>query len=269
MPSGILEIYSSLDRLEKSEFLDTLEAVSEELNNSLHHFRGIFHSIVAESIPPASLKTKAEKYFSLIEKQFQKLFSSFQDHQAICSTHQDELTQAAPLVLNQDQLSQTGLSTTYQEESPSSNNLANLQQGSTTISSPVCTSHSRTTSLLLYPAEHASDKESDLYNILITELPAPKAKIENIKQIKSKGLAVTLPTSEESKKLIEEISNNASLNSKVSIKFPKKRHPSVIVYNVKNEISLVILTSRFEATRGLFWDGPRNFEPRSDDEDDT
>ncbi|GBM25343.1 hypothetical protein AVEN_232473-1 [Araneus ventricosus] len=25
--------------------------------------------------------------------------------------------------------------------------------------------------------------------------------------------------------------------------------------------SLVILTSRFEATRGLFWDGPRNFEP--------
>ncbi|GBN61340.1 hypothetical protein AVEN_265253-1, partial [Araneus ventricosus] len=33
--------------------------------------------------------------------------------------------------------------------------------------------------------------------------------------------------------------------------------------------SLVILTSRFEATRGLFWDGPRNFEPRSDDEDDT
>ncbi|GBL91251.1 hypothetical protein AVEN_195136-1 [Araneus ventricosus] len=31
---------------------------------------------------------------------------------------------------------------------------------------------------------------------------------------------------------------------------------------------LVILTSRFEATRGLFWDGPRNFEPQSDDEDD-
>ncbi|GBN59886.1 hypothetical protein AVEN_180490-1 [Araneus ventricosus] len=31
---------------------------------------------------------------------------------------------------------------------------------------------------------------------------------------------------------------------------------------------LVILTSRFEATRGLFWNGPRNFEPRSHDEDD-
>ncbi|GBM45108.1 hypothetical protein AVEN_251836-1 [Araneus ventricosus] len=32
--------------------------------------------------------------------------------------------------------------------------------------------------------------------------------------------------------------------------------------------SLIILASRFEATRGLFWDGPRNFEPRSDEEDD-
>ncbi|GBM61669.1 hypothetical protein AVEN_133455-1 [Araneus ventricosus] len=26
---------------------------------------------------------------------------------------------------------------------------------------------------------------------------------------------------------------------------------------------------RLEATRGLIWNGPRNFEPRSDDEDDT
>ncbi|GBN10021.1 hypothetical protein AVEN_33530-1 [Araneus ventricosus] len=30
--------------------------------------------------------------------------------------------------------------------------------------------------------------------------------------------------------------------------------------------SLIIVTSRFEATRGLYWDGPRNFEPRSDDD---
>ncbi|GBL74975.1 hypothetical protein AVEN_243783-1 [Araneus ventricosus] len=41
----------------------------------------------------------------------------------------------------------------------------------------------------------------------------------------------------------------------------------------KNEehpvLYLIILMSRFEATRGLFWDGPRNFEPWSDDEDDT
>ncbi|GBN24773.1 hypothetical protein AVEN_146830-1 [Araneus ventricosus] len=32
---------------------------------------------------------------------------------------------------------------------------------------------------------------------------------------------------------------------------------------------LVILMSHFEAARGLFWDRPYNFEPRSDHEDDT
>ncbi|GBM52700.1 hypothetical protein AVEN_21459-1 [Araneus ventricosus] len=33
--------------------------------------------------------------------------------------------------------------------------------------------------------------------------------------------------------------------------------------------SLDILKSRFGATRGLFWAGPRRFEPRSDEEDGT
>ncbi|GBN07629.1 hypothetical protein AVEN_115647-1 [Araneus ventricosus] len=37
----------------------------------------------------------------------------------------------------------------------------------------------------------------------------------------------------------------------------------------KQWFSLVILRSRFETTRGLFWDGPRNFETQSDDKDDT
>ncbi|GBO06170.1 hypothetical protein AVEN_186715-1 [Araneus ventricosus] len=35
------------------------------------------------------------------------------------------------------------------------------------------------------------------------------------------------------------------------------------------KFSLVILTSRFEATRGLLLDEPRNFEPRLDAESDT
>ncbi|GBN45075.1 hypothetical protein AVEN_34158-1, partial [Araneus ventricosus] len=31
-------------------------------------------------------------------------------------------------------------------------------------------------------------------------------------------------------------------------------------------VSSVILMSRFEVTRGLFWDGPQNFESWSDEE---
>ncbi|GBN98084.1 hypothetical protein AVEN_221865-1 [Araneus ventricosus] len=30
--------------------------------------------------------------------------------------------------------------------------------------------------------------------------------------------------------------------------------------------SLIVLTSRFEVTGGVFWDGPRSFEPRSNDD---
>ncbi|GBM50900.1 hypothetical protein AVEN_171766-1 [Araneus ventricosus] len=36
-------------------------------------------------------------------------------------------------------------------------------------------------------------------------------------------------------------------------------------YEIK--FSLVVLTSRFEASRGLYWKGPCGFEPRSDDDD--
>ncbi|GBN87500.1 hypothetical protein AVEN_201351-1 [Araneus ventricosus] len=35
------------------------------------------------------------------------------------------------------------------------------------------------------------------------------------------------------------------------------------------KFSLAILASRLEAALGLFWDGSRNFEPLSDEEDDT
>ncbi|GBM41944.1 hypothetical protein AVEN_142916-1 [Araneus ventricosus] len=38
---------------------------------------------------------------------------------------------------------------------------------------------------------------------------------------------------------------------------------------VYQELNFVILTSHFEATRRQFWDGPRHFEPWSDEEDDT
>ncbi|GBM82808.1 hypothetical protein AVEN_20252-1, partial [Araneus ventricosus] len=42
-----------------------------------------------------------------------------------------------------------------------------------------------------------------------------------------------------------------------------------LVAHSSSSSSSVILTSHFEATRALFWDGPRNFEPQSDDKDDT
>ncbi|GBO13206.1 hypothetical protein AVEN_204325-1 [Araneus ventricosus] len=43
----------------------------------------------------------------------------------------------------------------------------------------------------------------------------------------------------------------------------------MIIPEIKKwNVSLVTLMSRYEGTRGLFWDGPRNFKHRSGDEDD-
>ncbi|GBL79901.1 hypothetical protein AVEN_28953-1 [Araneus ventricosus] len=57
------------------------------------------------------------------------------------------------------------------------------------------------------------------------------------------------------------MSSTPLLTTLKSTTFPYSKLPGLV--------SLVILTSRFEATRGVFWDGPRKFEPRLDDEDDT
>ncbi|GBM77951.1 hypothetical protein AVEN_121935-1, partial [Araneus ventricosus] len=51
--------------------------------------------------------------------------------------------------------------------------------------------------------------------------------------------------------------------------FSKREKKSGMYYiSLLKSFSLAILTARFEASRGLFWDGLRNFEPQLDDEDD-
>ncbi|GBN12235.1 hypothetical protein AVEN_198331-1 [Araneus ventricosus] len=48
---------------------------------------------------------------------------------------------------------------------------------------------------------------------------------------------------------------------------PECSHLDFLVYSHK--MALVTLTSSFKARRELFWDRPRRFEHRSDEEDDT
>ncbi|GBM05272.1 hypothetical protein AVEN_63525-1, partial [Araneus ventricosus] len=54
--------------------------------------------------------------------------------------------------------------------------------------------------------------------------------------------------------------NSSSLSQKSTVLDRRENH------TVK--FRSVISTSRLEATRGLFWDGPRNFGQRPDNEDD-
>ncbi|GBM95671.1 hypothetical protein AVEN_27283-1 [Araneus ventricosus] len=61
-----------------------------------------------------------------------------------------------------------------------------------------------------------------------------------------------------------------SFDSQIDCPFQQADDPkSSSLFDADNLTSaglvLTILTSHFEATRGPFWDGPRNFEQRSDD----
>ncbi|GBM06432.1 hypothetical protein AVEN_266377-1 [Araneus ventricosus] len=70
----------------------------------------------------------------------------------------------------------------------------------------------------------------------------------------------------------ERQTKNSSLSG-LTVEVNKMRQAESFVERVTKSslslFSLVILASRFEAIRRLFWEGPRSFEPRSDDEDDT
>ncbi|GBL85188.1 hypothetical protein AVEN_222681-1 [Araneus ventricosus] len=57
---------------------------------------------------------------------------------------------------------------------------------------------------------------------------------------------------------------NGSGSTKRKMRKTANEEINVIVW-----VSLVTLTPNFQATRELFWDGPRNFEPQSDDGDNN
>ncbi|GBN61782.1 hypothetical protein AVEN_89385-1 [Araneus ventricosus] len=69
--------------------------------------------------------------------------------------------------------------------------------------------------------------------------------------------------------LVEQSPNNRYSRAKFTNRLGFQIEREDIPASRLSPVSLVILASHFEATRGLIWEGPRNFEPRSDDEGDT
>ncbi|GBO39338.1 hypothetical protein AVEN_4298-1 [Araneus ventricosus] len=53
------------------------------------------------------------------------------------------------------------------------------------------------------------------------------------------------------------------LNGNIKDHFADEKEDDVLA------MAFVMLTAHFEATRGIFWGGPRNFEPLSHGDDDT
>ncbi|GBN11841.1 hypothetical protein AVEN_181399-1 [Araneus ventricosus] len=158
----------------------------DDLNKSIHHLREIIHSKYPISMVPAPLRTKAEEFFSSIESQFSRLLSAIEVRQANSTTFHNKSTQAALPFQNS-------------EAGPKLIKPPSLhQQESSCMPPPLQCHQSRPPTLLLYPTEQTTEEKVDLPNLPLSNLPNSLAKIVNIKNIKSNGLAISLASSEES-----------------------------------------------------------------------
>ncbi|GBM17050.1 hypothetical protein AVEN_133317-1 [Araneus ventricosus] len=95
-------------------------------------------------------------------------------------------------------------------------------------------SNTRLPSILICHSDPNS--QEGVSSLLVDALPAPKAKISDIKQTRSKGLLVTFRSDKE-KSFQREIAELDHIKDKIILSEPSKRNPSVIIYNIPKSIT--------------------------------
>ncbi|GBO40981.1 hypothetical protein AVEN_65833-1 [Araneus ventricosus] len=97
--------------------------------------------------------------------------------------------------------------------------------------SPLLAEPSSNPTILLFPSSNTS---KNLTAILNEELPSKDFNPTNIKSIKGNGLAISFKTANDLENLQSKIDGNANFKSSIQSKRPKKRLPSLIVYNISS-----------------------------------
>lgn len=87
--------------------------------------------------------------------------------------------------------------------------------------------------ILLYPKE-TGEGTTAVDEILSKELSNPNITIKNIKKVQNKGIVVICDKEEDISKLVTSINNTKALANRIETKTPKKRLPSLILYDVPN-----------------------------------
>ncbi|GBN15763.1 hypothetical protein AVEN_196304-1 [Araneus ventricosus] len=86
------------------------------------------------------------------------------------------------------------------------------------------------------PLDNQESSES-IEEILRKEIPSQDLKMKNCRKIKKKGLSIDCLNEKDSKHIIDKIQNKVALNKKISARPPRKRHPSIIIYNLPHTTS--------------------------------
>ncbi|GBL80800.1 hypothetical protein AVEN_26235-1 [Araneus ventricosus] len=93
---------------------------------------------------------------------------------------------------------------------------------------------SKKPALLLHPVH---DSSIEIPVILSEAIPSSNYNIHNIRPISKSGFVITLNSEDNKIKLNTAILKMPDISSKVTIKNPGKRHPSIFLYNVPSNIS--------------------------------
>ncbi|KAF8784234.1 putative 50 kDa protein in type I like protein [Argiope bruennichi] len=103
--------------------------------------------------------------------------------------------------------------------------------------------------LLIYPSE-SSRGPGEIKELLRKEVAHPGIKIKDVRNIKN-GVAIVCENSEDVTRLESTIKNSASLKDTIQSKQPAKRHPSIILYNLPEEISIDEINEALRSRAGI------------------
>ncbi|GBM92131.1 Putative protein in type-1 retrotransposable element R1DM [Araneus ventricosus] len=94
--------------------------------------------------------------------------------------------------------------------------------------------------ILLYHKELYDDgnqkmEKKGLEHLIREELSCNEVNLSNIKPVRNNGIAITCTKEGDAQAIMDKIANTESLNKLITARKPKKRHPSIIIYDISDQ----------------------------------
>ncbi|GBN97207.1 hypothetical protein AVEN_35781-1 [Araneus ventricosus] len=88
--------------------------------------------------------------------------------------------------------------------------------------------------VLLNPKDSSKNGGISVKEILLSNFSCFEAKIKNVRTIRNNRFAITCNREEDLEQIINKINGTESLSNSIAYKKPKRKHSSIILYNIPN-----------------------------------
>ncbi|GBN47362.1 hypothetical protein AVEN_201076-1 [Araneus ventricosus] len=88
--------------------------------------------------------------------------------------------------------------------------------------------------VLLNSKDSSKNGGISVKEILLSNFSCFEAKIKNVRTIRNNRFAITCNREEDLEQIINKINGTESLSNSIAYKKPKRKHPSIILYNIPN-----------------------------------